>query len=31
LTFTVDGHGNARIRVPAKDAVAFTAKDLQRR
>jgi alpha-amylase len=30
-TFTVDSHGNARVRVPAKDAVAFTAKDLQRR
>jgi alpha-amylase len=30
-TFTVDKHGNARVRVPAKDAVAFTAKDLEHR
>ncbi|MDQ1740708.1 MAG: alpha-amylase [Pseudonocardiales bacterium] len=28
-TFTVDRHGNARVRVPAKDAVAFTVKDLE--
>ena len=26
-TFTVDRHGMARVRVPAKDAVAFAAKD----
>jgi alpha-amylase len=30
-TFTVDNQGYARVRVPAKDAVAFTAKDRERR
>jgi len=30
-TFTVDRHGNVRARVPAKDAIAFTAKDLEHR
>ena len=30
-TFKVDRHGHARVRVPAKDAVAFTAKDLEHR
>jgi alpha-amylase len=28
-TFTVDRHGMARVRVPAKDAVAFTLQDLE--